>query len=84
MTGERFIEAEMYRLRGQVLQIARLSSGEAEKCFRRAHDTARAQQARLFELRAATSLSEFRIRAGPRQRSARRTPAGVRLVQRRL
>jgi predicted ATPase len=38
-----------------------LSSGEAEKRFRRTLDIARAQQARLFELRAATSLSKFRI-----------------------
>jgi predicted ATPase len=56
-TGERFFEAELYRLRGTVL----LSLGkkcEAEAELRRSLTIAQQQQARWWELRAATSLAE--------------------------
>jgi predicted ATPase len=64
-TGERQAEAELHRLKGELtLQAGAQSSvrkaqNEAEKCFRRALDIARHQQARTWELRAATSLSRL-------------------------
>ena len=79
---ERFYEAELYRLKGELLFNAERSRRqaeqkkkstpseardsdsshrflEAEKCFRRALDTARDQSAKAWELRAATSLSRL-------------------------
>jgi tetratricopeptide (TPR) repeat protein len=57
-TGERFFEAELYRLRGTVLvKLGRKSEAEAE--LRRSLMIAQQQQARWWELRAATSLTEY-------------------------
>ncbi len=59
-TDERWYEAELYRLKGQLL--LQLSSGnhpEAETCFHQALDIARRQQAKSWELRAATSLARL-------------------------
>jgi tetratricopeptide (TPR) repeat protein len=71
-TGERFWEAELYRLQGELLVIQGTEKGsagtadselpmmaEAEMRFVRALDIARRQQARSWELRAATSLSRL-------------------------
>jgi predicted ATPase len=55
-TSEKFFEAELHRLRGRIL----LSLGnkvEAEAELRRALTIARQQQARWWELRAATDLA---------------------------
>jgi predicted ATPase len=59
-SGERFLEAELHRLRG-VLFLAGAEAGPsaADACFRRALDVARAQQAKALELRAALSLSRL-------------------------
>jgi predicted ATPase len=57
-TGVRWIEADLHRLRGELLAAGpepRLS--EAEACFRRALAIAREQGALMWELRAATSLA---------------------------
>jgi predicted ATPase/DNA-binding winged helix-turn-helix (wHTH) protein len=65
-TGLRYWEAELHRLQGTI----RLRSGrpddvaEAESCFVRAIETARRQEGRSFELRAATSLARLRQRQG--------------------
>ena len=59
-TGERNYEAELYRLKGELLlQQAAGSSDEVETCFRQALDIARKQQAKSLELRAAMSLSHL-------------------------
>jgi predicted ATPase len=59
-TRERNYEAELYRLKGELLlQQAAGSGDEAETCFRQALDIARQQQARSLELRAAMSLSRL-------------------------
>jgi predicted negative regulator of RcsB-dependent stress response len=56
---ERFFEAELYRLRGEILlMIGR--RGEAEAGLRRALKIAQQQQARWWELRAATALAKHR------------------------
>jgi predicted ATPase/class 3 adenylate cyclase len=64
-TNERYWEAEIHRLRGQ-LRLATASDPaasavvrSAEKCYRRALDVARRQGARSLELRAAVSLSRL-------------------------
>jgi predicted ATPase len=67
-SGERFLEAELHRLRGELL-LARVEASpsawdEAEAGFRRALDVARAQQARALELRAVLSLGRLYRRQG--------------------
>jgi class 3 adenylate cyclase/tetratricopeptide (TPR) repeat protein len=57
-TGERLVEAEIYRLNGDLLQAYK-GPEEAEASYRRALDVAREQQAKAFELRAATSLARL-------------------------
>ncbi len=97
-TGERFYEAEVHRLKGEILltQVDRRPSrvekprrrtsahclprdslqNEAEACFQRALDVARQQDAKLFELRAATSLARL-WRAQGKQEAARNLVAPV-------
>jgi class 3 adenylate cyclase/predicted ATPase len=57
-TGECYYEAELYRLRG-VLLVATGDATEAAFWFQRAIDTARRQEARSLELRAAMSLARL-------------------------
>jgi class 3 adenylate cyclase/predicted ATPase/tRNA A37 threonylcarbamoyladenosine biosynthesis protein TsaE len=57
---ERWWEAEVYRLRGVLLlQQVMTPQAEAETWFQRAMDTARRQEAKSLELRAATSLARL-------------------------
>jgi len=59
-TGERWYEAELYRLRGELLlHHARGEPEEAEVCFQQALTIARRQQAKSWELRAAMSLARL-------------------------
>jgi predicted ATPase len=72
-TGERWWEAELYRIKGELLLNAecRMQNAElihpssfsvhhsAEECFHKALEVARRQQARSLELRAAMSLSRL-------------------------
>jgi predicted ATPase len=59
-TGERFYEAELLRIKGELLlnQTTPAANG-AERCFREAIDVARRQEAKSLELRAAMSLSRL-------------------------
>jgi len=64
---ERWWEAELYRLRGELLlQHAVAQPGEAETCFQQALVVARRQQARSLELRAAMSLARLWQQHGKR------------------
>jgi predicted ATPase len=64
---ETFCEAELYRLKGEVLRsLAAGHAAEAEACFHQALDTARRQSARSWELRAATSLARLWQQQGKR------------------
>ena len=62
-TGERMFEAELHRLRGDLL-LDRGSTEDAEGALHTAIAIARGQQARLWELRAATSLAHLKRRLG--------------------
>jgi len=56
-TGERYFEAELHRLTGEWIAAHRRDAhDEAEAAFRRAIAVAHRQQAKMWELRAATSL----------------------------
>jgi predicted ATPase/class 3 adenylate cyclase len=56
--GWRYCEAELYRLKGELLLEVSAES-KAEACFHQALEIARHQQARSLELRAAVSLSRL-------------------------
>jgi TOMM system kinase/cyclase fusion protein len=59
-TGDRYWEAELHRLRGELLlTLSAEMHAEAETCFHQALDIARCQQAKSLELRAAISLSRL-------------------------
>jgi predicted ATPase/class 3 adenylate cyclase len=66
-TGEGWWEAELYRLKGELL-LARLADpqGVVETCFRQALDIAHRQEAKSLQLRAAMSLSRLWQRQGKR------------------
>jgi predicted ATPase len=67
-TGERWYESEIYRLKGELLlQQFSDDQAEAETCFHHALEIARTQQAKSFELRAATSLARLWQQQGKRQ-----------------
>jgi len=67
---QRWLEAETYRLRGELLLVdpgrGPDASSEADNCFRRALDIASQQEAKSLELRAATSLSRLWQKRGKR------------------
>ena len=62
-TGERYCEAELYRLQGE-LQLMQADEVTAEASFHRAIAVARRQQAKSWELRAAISLARLWQRQG--------------------
>jgi class 3 adenylate cyclase/predicted ATPase len=64
-TEERYHEAELHRLRGDVL-YATGDPAEAERSYDRALEVARRQSAKLFELRASTSLARLWCKQGRR------------------
>ena len=64
-TGERLYEAELHRLKGEML-LQRVSpdAPQAERCFQQALAIARRRQGKSSELRAAVSLSRLWQRQG--------------------
>jgi predicted ATPase len=59
-TGERHGEADLYRLKGELLlALPAAHHAEAEACFRQAIAIARSQSAKSWELRAVLSLSRL-------------------------
>ena len=66
-SGEHSYDAELLRLRGEMLLAANPpASGEAEQSFRSAIDLARSQDAKSWELRATTSLARMLAKQGKR------------------
>ena len=69
-TDERWYEAELHRLRGMaMLSLARPDRVEAEARFSQAVAIARAQDARMWELRGAASLARLWAEQGERRRA---------------
>jgi tetratricopeptide (TPR) repeat protein len=68
--SEEFYAAEMHRLKGELLQSEGAGDTGAERHFQIAIEVAQGQRAKLFELRAATSLSRIWSKKG-RQDEAR-------------
>jgi adenylate cyclase len=60
-SGERFYEAELYRLKGELVLQSEVwrRELEAKTCFQKAIEIAHKQQAKSLELRAATSLARL-------------------------
>jgi predicted ATPase len=66
-TNERWFEAEIYRMSGEIeLKSPNLGEAKPEVYFQRALSVARAQQAKSFELRAATSMARLWSEQGKR------------------
>jgi len=58
-TGERWLEADLYRHKGELL-LRQGQAETAENLYRKALSIAREQEAKLWELRATTSLARLR------------------------
>ncbi|MCV9966893.1 AAA family ATPase [Pararhizobium sp. BT-229] len=59
-TGNRWCEAELHRLKGELISSSsECDPAEIEACFRRALDVARMQDAKMWELRSAVSLARL-------------------------
>jgi tetratricopeptide (TPR) repeat protein len=65
-SGQHMYEAELWRLRGELLALRGGAETEAEHSFERALRVARSQKARSWELRATASLSRLLTRQGKR------------------
>ena len=63
-TGERYAEAELYRLKGELLHKQAADTRVVESHFLRALAIARQQEAKSPELRVALSLSKLRQQQG--------------------
>ena len=97
-TEERFYEAELYRIKGELtLQQSRCQGskskstgptpdprpqGEAEACFLKAIEVARKQQAKSLELRAVMSLSRLWQSQSKKYEARQDTSGDLRLVHR--
>jgi class 3 adenylate cyclase/tetratricopeptide (TPR) repeat protein len=66
LNSERFFEAELYRLKASALLMRGASDNDAESFLEQALRTARNQQARSLELRAATDLARLWMNQGKR------------------
>ena len=75
-TGFHFLEAELYRLKGELLLRQSREHPQAGACFQTALGVARDQKAKSLELRAATSLARLWQRQG-KQTEARALLAPV-------
>jgi predicted ATPase len=70
-TGERYVEAEIHRARGNLLLAqSGNDTAEAEACHKQALEVARAQEARSLELRAACDLARLWGDRGERRKAA--------------
>ena len=76
-TEERYWEAELHRRKGELLLMQQGQKvGEAEECFQKALETARRQQEKSLEVRAAMSLSRLWQQQG-KQEEARQMLAEI-------
>ena len=83
--GQHYYDAELHRLRAEILlDMDGNAVEEAEALFGQSLEIARRQEAKTFELRAATSLARLWQRQGKRDAGPRPPRPGLRLVHRRL
>ncbi len=75
-SGERLVEAELLRLRGEMLGARDPGSAEADRCLRDALAIARRRGVRLLELRVSTSLARRWMGRGQTAK-ARRLLSGI-------
>jgi class 3 adenylate cyclase/predicted ATPase len=68
-TGERYVEAEIHRLQGNILLATDGAGTPAERCYSLALEAARTQGARSLELRASTDLARMWAARGERRRA---------------
>jgi tetratricopeptide (TPR) repeat protein len=69
-TGTKVVEAELWRLKGELLLVNRSEAfTEPFECFREAIDLARRQNAKSWELRATMSLARLHRRQGRRDKA---------------
>jgi predicted ATPase/DNA-binding SARP family transcriptional activator len=66
-TNERWWDAELHRLRAELLRVNGAETGETESALRRAIEIAREQRAKSLELRAAVALARHWAALGRRQ-----------------
>ncbi len=79
-SGQHIHEAELWRLRGELLALHSDAKGEAEGSFQHAMELAVHQEALSLELRAATSFARFLGRHGrPDEAKARLVPVVARI-----
>ncbi len=64
--GDRWYEAELFRIKGEMLDKLATVPSIVESCLQQAYAIARAQQAKSLELRTATSLGRFLAKHGKR------------------
>ncbi|MCB0072665.1 MAG: AAA family ATPase [Caldilineaceae bacterium] len=64
---QRLYEPDLHRIQGQLLWEQAAPDAAVEACFRRAHELARAQDAKLMEVRAATALARLLQRQGKKE-----------------
>ncbi len=69
--GDHWYEAELHRLKGELLDKLAAPPSAVEACFRQACTLAHAQHAKGLELRAAMSLGRFWQRQGKREQARR-------------
>jgi len=66
-TGQGWCDAELWRVRGELLlQAPQPDPSQATRCFTKALELARFRGAKLWELRAAMSLARLRLESGRR------------------
>ena len=58
-TGERYWEAELHRIKGELHLLPGGNEVDAEECFNQALEVAKSQTSKSLELRASVSLARF-------------------------
>jgi len=70
--NERYYEAEIYRLKGELLlELYGENNSEPEKCFLKSIEITRKQNAKSLELRAVTSYSRLLLKQGKKAKKIR-------------
>jgi class 3 adenylate cyclase/predicted ATPase len=67
--GERFWEAELYRVKGELLRMQGPDEAEPETCFRQAVEIARGQRAKSLQLRAVMSWCRLLKHQGKKEKA---------------